>query len=72
MAKLNPAVLRSYLGEMAPGHVFDLPYSQFKALYPPGEPDPFARAALRAFASECGCDLVQIVAEERYELRKRA
>ncbi len=72
MAKLTPEVLRSYLGEMAPGHVFDLPYSQFKALYPPGEPDPFARAALRAFASECGCDLVQIVAEERYELRKRA
>ena len=72
MAKLTQAVLASYLAEMPPGHIFDLPYEQFAGLFPPGEPDPFARAALRAFASKSGCDLVQIVAEERYELRKRS
>lgn len=71
MAKLTSDVLRRYLREMPPGHIFDLPYAQFADLFPPGEPDPFARAALRALANECGCDLVQIVAEERYELRKR-
>jgi hypothetical protein len=72
MAKLTQDVLASYLAEMPPGHIFDLPYEQFGGLFPPGEPDPFARGALRAFADRCGCDLVQIVAEERYELRKRA
>lgn len=71
MAKLTQDVLASYLAEMPAGHIFDLPYEQFAGLYPPGEPDPFARAALRAFANGCGCDLVQIVAEARYELRKR-
>jgi len=71
MAKITREVLASYLGEMPPGHIFDLSYSQFAGLFPPGEPDPFARAALRAFANECGCDLVQIVADARYELRKR-
>jgi len=72
MAKITREVLASYLREMTPGHVFDLSYGQFGDLFPPGEPDPFARAALRTFANECGCDLVQIVAEARYELRKRA
>jgi len=72
MAKLTRDVLASYLGEMTPGHIFDLPYGQFSDLFPPGEPDPFARASLRSFAEACGCDLVQIVSEERYELRKRA
>lgn len=71
MAKLTRDVLASYLGDMPAGHIFDLPYEQFAGLFPPGEPDPFARAALRAFANECGCDLIQIVAEARYELRKR-
>lgn len=71
MAKLTRDVLKSYLGEIPAGHIFDLPYAQFADLFPPGEPDPFSRAALRAFANECGCDLVQIVAEERFELRKR-
>ena len=71
MANLTQDVLASYLAEMPAGHVFDLPYEQFEGLFPPGEPDPFARAALRAFANQCGCDLVQIVAEARYELRKR-
>jgi len=71
MAKLTREVLASYLHEMTPGHIFDLPYGQFADLFPPGEPDPFARATLRAFADKCGCDLVQIVAEARYELRKR-
>lgn len=71
MATLNRDVLASYLAEMPAGHIFDLPYEQFASLYPPGEPDPFSCAALRAFANDCGCDLVQIVAEGRYELRKR-
>ncbi len=71
MAKLTRDVLRSYLGEMPGGHIFDLPYGQFADLFPPGEPDPFARAALRSFADECGCDVVQVVAEARYALRKR-
>ena len=71
MAKLTREVLASYVADMPAGHIFDLPYAQFAGLFPPGEPDPCARAALRAFANECGCDLVQIVAEERYELRKR-
>lgn len=71
-ALLTRDVLKSYLDDMPEGHIFDLSYSQFAGLFPPGEPDPFARAALRAFANECGCDLVQIVSEARYELRKRA
>lgn len=71
MAKLTRDVLTSYLADMPSGHIFDLPYAQFAGLFPPGEPDPFARSALRALAQGCGCDLVQIVAEERFELRKR-
>ena len=71
MAKLTRDVLASYLKDMESGHIFDLPYGQFAGLFPPGEPDPFAKSALRALAAECGCDLIQIVAEERYELRKK-
>ena len=71
-ALLTREVLKSYLEDMPVGHVFDLTYGQFAGLFPPGEPDPFARSALRAFARECGCDVVQDIAEARYELRKRA
>lgn len=68
---LTRDVLKSYLVDMPSGHVFDLSYGQFAEIFPPGEPDPFARSALRAFANECGCGLRQNVAEYRYELTRR-
>lgn len=68
---LTRDVLKSYLLEMPRGHIFDLTYGQFADAFPPGEPDPIARAALQAFAKECGCDLKNNVLEGRYELKRR-
>lgn len=68
---LTEDVLKSYLKDMPRGHIFDLPYSQFAKLFPPGEPDTAARASLRRLADECGCDLVHAVDEQRYELIRR-
>jgi hypothetical protein len=69
---LTRDVLKSYLLEMPGGHIFDLTYALFADAFPPGEPDPIARAALRAFAQECGCDLKNNIGEGRYELTRRA
>jgi hypothetical protein len=68
---LTKEVLKSYLLDMPAGHVFDLPYGQFADAFPPGEPDATARAALRRFADECGCELKNNVGEYRYELTRR-
>jgi hypothetical protein len=64
-------VLKSYLREMPAGHIFDLPYSQFAEVFPPGEPDAAARDNLRRLAAECACDLAHVANEERYELTRR-
>ena len=69
---LTRDVLKSYLEEMPRGHIFDLTYALFADAFPPGEPDPIARAALQAFAKECGCELKNNVLEARYELIRRA
>ncbi len=68
---LTRAVLKDYLGEMPRGHIFDLTYGLFADAFPPGEPDPLARAALQAFARECDCDLKNNILEARYELTRR-
>jgi hypothetical protein len=68
---LTAEVLRSYLLEMPKGHIFDLSYAQFAEIYPPGESDAVARAALRQFAESCGCDLEHNAANGRYELTRR-
>lgn len=68
---LTAEVLRSYLTEMPAGHIFDLSYAQFARVFPPGEPDPIARAALSEFAESCGCDLIHNAADGRYELTRR-
>jgi len=68
---LTRDVLKSYLAEMPRGHIFDLTYALFADAFPPGEPDPIARAALQAFARECGCELKNNVLEARYELIRR-
>ena len=72
VAMLTRAVLKSYLLDMPPGHLFDLTYALFGDVFPPGEPDANARAQLRALAEECGCDLTNDKAEGRYELTRRA
>jgi hypothetical protein len=69
---LTRDVLKSYLAEMPRGHIFDLTYALFADAFPPGEPDPIARAALQAFARECNCELKNNVLEARYELIRRA
>jgi hypothetical protein len=69
---LAPGILKSYLLDMPPGHVFDLTYPLFADAFPPGEPDAAARERLCAFAEECGCDLVNNPTEGRYELTRRA
>ena len=69
---LTRNVLKSYLAEMPSGHIFDLTYAMFADAFPPGEPDPFSRAALQAFAKECNCDLKNNVLGGRYELTRRA
>jgi hypothetical protein len=68
---LTKEVLRSYLLDMPSGHIFDLTYRLFADVFPPGEPDEGARAALRQFAQECGCDVRNDVSEDRYELIRR-
>ena len=68
---LTRDVLKSYLAEMPPGHVFDLTYGQFGAMFPPGEGDAAAEVALRQFAESCGCDLAHNAADGRYELTRR-
>ncbi len=68
---LTEDVLKSYLLDMPSGHVFDLPYSQFAGLFPPGEADAGAREKLRLLAEECACDLKHNADEERYELIRR-
>jgi hypothetical protein len=68
---LTSEVLKSYLAEMPQGHVFDLTYAQFAEIFPPGEPDPGAREALRQFAQACGCDLHHNAGDGRYELTRR-
>ena len=68
---LTRDVLKSYLLEMPSGHIFDLTYSLFADVFPPGEPDVAAREKLRVLAGECGCDLVNNKAESRYELTRR-
>jgi hypothetical protein len=65
------AALKRYIADMPRGHVFDLTYGQFADVFPPGEPDPAARAALQQFAQECGCDLNNNTDEGRYELTRR-
>ncbi len=65
---LTEDALKSYLREMPRGHIFDLPYSQFAQLFPPGEPDAAARDKLRRLAEECACDLADVADEQRYEL----
>lgn len=67
---LTRDALKSYLLEMPSGHVFDLTYGQFEDVFPPGEPDTEARQALRAFAEECACELINNIAEYRYELKR--
>jgi len=68
---LTEDILISYLLDMPRGHVFDLPYSQFAQLFPPGEPDAGARDKLRLLAKECDCDLANVADERRYELTRR-
>lgn len=68
---LTEDVLKGYLMDMPRGHIFDLPYSQFAQLYPPGEPDAPARDRLRQLADACGCDLVQVADEKCYEFIRR-
>ncbi|MCX7297818.1 MAG: hypothetical protein WCG00_03585 [Hyphomicrobiales bacterium] len=68
---LTRDALKNYLLEMPSGHIFDLTYGLFADAFPPGEPDPLARAALQAFAMECNCDLKNNILEARYELTRR-
>jgi hypothetical protein len=68
---LTRAILKSYLLEMPPGHIFDLTYKLFADVFPPGEPDAAAREMLHAFAEECGCDAFNHQAEGRYDLTRR-
>ena len=68
---LTADALKSYLLDMPSGHIFDLNYGQFAEIYPPGEGDPIARAALQKFAEQCGCDLRNNILEGRYELTRR-
>jgi hypothetical protein len=68
---LTHDVLKSYLLEMPRGHIFDLTYSLFAGVFPPGEPDAASREQLRVLAEECGCDVVNNTAEGRFELTRR-
>jgi hypothetical protein len=68
---LTRDILKNYLIEMPRGHIFDLTYKLFAAVFPPGEPDVAAREKLRVLAEECGCDVVNSTAEGRYELTRR-
>lgn len=68
---LTRDVLKSYLAEMPLGHIFDLTYGQFGDMFPPGEGDAVAEAALRQFAESCGCEVTHNAANGRYELTRR-
>lgn len=68
---LTRDVLKRYLLEMPAGHIFDLSYEHFADVFPPGEPDPAAREALRLLAEECDCALVNSPRDKRYELTRR-
>lgn len=68
---LTKKVLKSYLGDMPRGHVFDLPYPLYADVFPPGEPDSGSREKLRAFAEECDCDVAHNAAAGRFELIRR-
>jgi hypothetical protein len=64
-------VLKSYLKDMPGGHIFDLPYDLFAAVFPPGHTDKGARESLTKLAEECQCDVKTIPDERRIELIKR-
>jgi hypothetical protein len=68
---LTRDVLKNYLLEMPRGHIFDLTYTLFADLFPPGEPDASSREQLRLLAGECDCDIVNDQAEGRFELTRR-
>jgi hypothetical protein len=68
---LTEPVLKSYLLEMPSGHIFDLTYQQFAAMFPPGETSVDARAKLDALAAECNCKVIDNKAEGRFELTRR-
>jgi hypothetical protein len=68
---LNREILKSYLLEMPRGHIFDLTYTLFADVFPPGEADAAAREQLRILAEECNCDAVRNVDEGRFELTRR-
>lgn len=70
-AMLTEAVLKRYLKDLPSGHIFDLPYSQFAEIFPPGQPDNDAREKLRLLAAECACDIAHMADEQRYELIRR-
>jgi hypothetical protein len=68
---LTRDVLKSYLLDMPRGHIFDLTYSLFADVFPPGEPDVAAREKLRVLAEECDCAAVNNKVEGRFELTRR-
>ena len=70
-ATLTPDVLKSYLREMPRGHIFDLSYELFAALFPPGASNRKPWGRLRALAAECDFELRDFAAEQRIELAKR-
>jgi len=56
---LTRDVLKNYLLDMPRGHIFDLTFSLFADVFPPGGQDANARQQLRVFADECDCDLAE-------------
>ncbi len=68
---LTPDVLKSYLREMPRGHIFDLRYDLFSAVFPPGASDRAAWAALKALADACDIVVKDFADEQRIELIKR-
>jgi len=68
---LTEAVLKSFLRDMARGHVFDLTYALLADVFPPGKSDPGAIRKLQALAASCDCDLADNAAEGRFELTRR-
>jgi hypothetical protein len=69
-ALLTPDVLKRYLRDMPRGHVFDLPYDLFAAVFPPGVADKKAWRQLRVLAKGCGFEVRDFAAEQRIELVK--
>ena len=68
---LTPDVLKRYLLEMPPGHIFELRYDLFATVFPPGASDRAAWAALEALAEACGFVVKDIADERRIELIKQ-